>query len=77
MQASIGRALLESRGGGESVEVDVDDFDGLSPASQRELSTKINDDDAWLAGWGGHSDAEQHRHRQTQQQQSCSARKKA
>jgi len=70
MQASIGRALLESRGGGESVEVDVDDFDGLSPASQRELSTKM--DDEWN-GWGGQTDVEQH----TQTQQYCSARKKA
>lgn len=55
MLASIGRALLESRGGGggESVEVDVDDdFDGLSPASQRELSTKMDDEWNGMAGPG-------------------------
>lgn len=43
-----------------SVEVDVDDFDGLSPASQRELSTKM----MMMNGWGGQSDAEQHRQAQ-------------
>lgn len=39
-----------------SVEVDVDDFDGLSPASQRERSTKM-----MMNGWDGQWDAEQHR----------------
>lgn len=45
-----------------SVEVDVDDFDGLSPASQRELSSKMMM--MMMNGWGGQSDAEQHRQAQ-------------
>jgi hypothetical protein len=40
--------------------VEVDDFDGLSPASQRELSTKMDDDERL----GRASDAEQHRQAQ-------------
>ena len=63
MQASTGRALLESRGGGESVEVDVDDFDGLSPAQPANANAAPH---RWMMmnGWGGQSDAEQHRQAQ-------------